>query len=64
MQILHTLEPQKRNWEESVQRRYFKTWDKTRGSTKERPGPELKTKYHMVLPFTSILLALELEFPE
>lgn len=64
MQILHTLEPQKRNWEESVQRRYFKTWDKTRGSTKERPGPELKTKYHMVLSLASILLALELELSE
>lgn len=29
MQILHTQEPQNRNWEESVQRRYFKTWNKS-----------------------------------
>lgn len=55
MQTLHTWEPQKRNWEESIQGRYFKTWGKKKMDQPKRgAGHSIKCHHGIVLPRHSI----------
>lgn len=57
MQTLHTWEPQKRNWEESIQGRYFKTWGKKKkkmDQPKRGAGHSIKCHHGIVLSRHSI----------